>query len=331
MMQYGNELTDEIFSSICLKFDINPLKTTRVRNSLNTLFTFSRGFNTCFLRITSSKYQDFNQITAETDWINFLLKNGVLLAALIPSANNNYIEKESYGDGYFSAVCFEHVKAEGLRSYDWNETLFKKLGKITGRMHALAKEYVPNSAFKRLDYLSVERVNRIINCLKNDAEHHQVIDCFIKATEQINTLDKNISSFGITHNDLTRGNYFLKNNELILIDFEESAYNYFAFDIAVQVFDALNNFPAYSPLQRDSYLNYYLINYFKGYETENKITSDNFNYIPQMITIFASYMYAHPHFLKGKENFSEDDIRYVKNTKQLILEGFDFILPSFFR
>lgn len=331
MMQYGNELTEDVFSSICSKFNINPQKTTRVRNSLNTLFTYSRGFNTYFLRITSSKYQDFNQITAETEWINFLLKKGVQLAALIPSDNNNYIEKENCREGYFSAVCFEHVKTEALRSYDWNETLFTKLGKITGRMHALAKEFNPNTPYKRVNYLNEERINRIINCLKDDAENHQVIDCFTRASEQISSLDKNINSFGLTHNDLTRGNYFLKNNELILIDFEESAYNYFAFDIAVQVFDALNNFPAYTPLQRDSYINYYLLNYLKGYETENKITGDGFRFIPQMITVFASYMYAHPHFLKGKENFSEDDSRYVKNTKQLILEGFDFILPSFFR
>ncbi|WP_445935276.1 phosphotransferase enzyme family protein [Paenibacillus sp. FSL L8-0463] len=97
------------------------------------------------LRITPSSNRSKNLILGELDWILFLANEGVSVSAPLLSRNGELVEVIEQRDGSYSCVCFEKARGRTI-SYPeclQNPLLYEKLGQLTGKLHALSKNYQP--------------------------------------------------------------------------------------------------------------------------------------------------------------------------------------------
>jgi len=322
---YGGSLPVSLIEEAAEKFHIRTKKLFVISTSLNTLFTFTKGLKQYFLRFTHQSYQDFGHICAEVDWIEYLKKNLFNVPAVKRSSHGKMVERVFCENGYFTVVCFERVRGYPLHPYDWKNNLFKKLGALTGKLHAASKLYVPLVNYRRKEFFRPERVQRLINLLSTDTENEKVIENFALAHKKYAAHEKNSTSYGLIHNDLSRGNYFIHGNNLSLIDFEYSGYNFFAGDLAFLLYDALNNYSAYKLHHRDAYLNCFFMDLFDAYQKENFLPESELELVPVLMTLYAASSLAFKYKIKSRESFNVADCQFAANARNHIVEGFEYV------
>ena len=117
----------------------------------NLVYEIERDGRFYILRLTHSSHRLPQLIEAELRWIDQLARNEVPVVRLVPSNAGNLFEKVKSDGELFTAAVFE--KARGTIAGDlqdgWNEKLFREWGRVMGRMHALAKKYIPEEGTAR--------------------------------------------------------------------------------------------------------------------------------------------------------------------------------------
>ncbi len=263
--------------------DLTPM----VGGHVTHVYSFTKDSTDCVLRITPPNEEiDLPAMRAILPWMRFLAEGGASVAAPVLSQSGNLIELIEQDGQTYIAVAFERapgVRGEELTFDQWNDALFARLGQVAGKMHALAKTYVPPSAdLKRPEW------NAAVNCYHPPEEELPPSEAIVaekqaRLFEIVQTLPKDEDSYGMIHADLHGGNFFVDvvTNTITVFDFDDCAYGWFAMDIAMSVFDMLVLYPG---ADREAFTVRFLRSYLQGYRTENAIS--------------ASWLGQLPHFLK---------------------------------
>ena len=129
------------------------------------------------------------------------------------------------------------TKAEGKPPSRKNATdkMYYNYGKTIGMFHSLTKNYVESDGIiKRYNW---DQDLLILNGDKYLPESDKIIiDRLNEVIKEINSLEKNKDNFGLIHTDVHMGNFFVKNDELTVFDFDDAAYQYFVSDIAIALY-----------------------------------------------------------------------------------------------
>lgn len=269
---------NKILSASASLFGIKSEDLKRLGSFESFVYEFKQGGQEYILKITHSLHRDENQIMGELDWTNYLSDNGISVAQPIQSAKNKWVERIDVDDSYFLIYAFEKVKGRHISKNNWDDSLFVKWGKVTGRMHALTKEYQPvKSEFKRIDVFNDGFFNwRNIELAKFKIPGvlercHEVID-------EMHQLPRDDDSFGLIHADLHAWNFYINSGDMTIFDFDDCAYNWFAHDLAIPLFYELqsNQFEPRDP----AFAKRFFSNFMKGYTNENKIDAQWLKHIP---------------------------------------------------
>jgi Ser/Thr protein kinase RdoA (MazF antagonist) len=240
------------------------------------------------LKITHSIRRSKDYILGELEFVRFLAENGVSVAAPIPSKKGNLVETIPLEDGYFLVYAFQKAEGGEPDKNQLNADFYQKWGRLTGQVHALAKEFQPSHpSFKRQEWHEEEVL---------DYEKY-VPDSQVKIQqkkrqlfERLFSLPKTTDDFGLTHNDIHCGNIRLSEGELTLFDFDDCTYHWFVNDIAIAVHSVL---PGYDQeAQFGMITDQFLGHFMKGYKQENQLDPNWLTRLPDFLKLYDLINYG---------------------------------------
>lgn len=252
------------------------------------LFSIERGDQAYILRITHSIRRSEAMILGEIDWINYLADRGLGVARAVPSLSGELVEliADEQG-GQFLAAAF--VKAEGGPAWHmdwWNDILFERYGRLIGRMHALSKDYEPaHPAWRRGEWDDPHNVD-VLAWVPDDQPLVKERGAALLA--YLRSLPKDGQSYGLIHQDAHGGNFFVDGNgRITLFDFDDCAYGWFAYDIAMVLFYAVTNHA-----DPQGFMAQFWPHFWRGYCQENDLDPVWLSELPAFFKLREIDLYA---------------------------------------
>lgn len=286
------------------------------------IYEFQRDDESYILRVGHSLRRSEALYQAEVDWINFLSAGGASVAKAILSQNNKLVEVvDDAKGGQFLATAF--VKAPGKPPWEfgWSNELYATYGQLIGRMHALTKSYMPgNAEWKRHEW-DTTLVDEVHDWLP-DTET-LVVEQFQKLMAHLNSLPKTTDSYGLIHYDAHAVNFLVDDSGTItLFDFDDSAYSWFANDIAIVLFYA-----AMGAKDIADFTQTFLTHFLWGYKRENKLDAAWLKEIPHFLKLREIELYAVIHRSFDVDNLEDDPwvASYMQGRKEKIENDVPYI------
>jgi Ser/Thr protein kinase RdoA (MazF antagonist) len=286
------------------------------------VYGFKRNDRNFVLRLTPPN--DEINVAAQRSilaWMAYLAAHGASVPEPLPSQNGQLVEVIPSSEGEWLAVAF--TQAEGVLSEEipldqWDDVQFQMLGRSIGKMHAIARDYVPSN---NVSYPDWETGGNLFN--------HQIeSELWLKekqfhALEQIRALPRSTDDYALVHCDLHFGNFFVETRKQIvtLIDFDDCAYGWFVMDIAVLLFDILVLYPG---TDKDEYGQNFLRSFLTGYLAENPLSMFWLEQLPLFLKLLEINIYdmvakSYPEnadewvmkFMSGRKERLESDTPYT--------------------
>jgi len=300
------------------------------------VYGFARDGEEYVLRVSPSGEINLDSMRAILVWMNFLAERGASVSRPVVSRRGNLVECVEQGQDRYTIVAFEKARgvlAEDLPADQWSDRLYHNLGRAVGRMHALAKEYVPaDESLRRPEW------DRAGNCFnpseRLDASQAVAAEKKEEVWRYVHTLPKDRDSYGLVHTDLHGGNFFVDAGSGIItvFDFDDCAYGWYVMDIAMNLFDAV---VLYAGFDEAKFATRFLKSYLRGYLAENRLSAFWVNQLPYFLKLLEIgvytqvYEYYNPNdpdpwvgkFMPGRRRRIENDVPYVSVDFEDVLNG----------
>lgn len=257
---------------IARKFDQDVLEVRFVVKFRNTIYkAICKEYN-FILRLTNQNVRTKGQIESELNFQHYLFANNAnVTKPLSTDSGDKVIMTEIEGEQYFvSAFSFAYGKHWDERVDEAPETFFI-IGKALGKIHKLSKSYKPNDIKRRMWYEQQELI---------EAEHlfknykMELYDSYANFINVLKSLNTDSENFGLTHGDYLMSNYLIDNNNVMVIDFDECEYSWYAMDLAICIRCYLVGDEPEKVNEKREQAEMIHYNLLLGYKTENTITSD---------------------------------------------------------
>jgi Ser/Thr protein kinase RdoA (MazF antagonist) len=215
-------------------WSIEPRQIVLVHSAPNIVYRVSSVTGDCrVLRLTPDARRSPEQIEAELHFVHDLAARGLETAAPVAAVNGRLLVRGLAGGAYHAAL-FEFVEGRPLRwsTNEQNLGLFNQIGQTLAKLHAVASSYQPLPGAPRrfswdddASFLTLhERLPDFEADVKREAE---AIFQFLRG------LPRTGENYGLVHGDFTLANLLLQGERLVVIDFDDCCYHWYAFDIAV--------------------------------------------------------------------------------------------------
>ena len=189
------------------------------------------------IRISLTGDRREEEYLAETEFVHYLAANGGAVTDVFPSVNGKLVEQTVYDGRKAFISCFAYAKGMLIsdNGYRYREgaplsEYFYNTGKTLGKIHQLAKEYVPRH--KRADYFdkyNMEYLNELISDKYKDLKK-----AIAKRLETFALFSKESDVYGLVHFDYSDGNYHIdmETGNITVFDFDNCMYCWYMFDLA---------------------------------------------------------------------------------------------------
>ncbi|MCP4567091.1 MAG: phosphotransferase [FCB group bacterium] len=301
-------------------FGVAPSDLQKLGSFESYVYEYVRDGSSYILKLTHSLHRTMAQIEGELEWINFLADNGVPVGRAFPATDGQLPARIDLDDSYFLAYSFGKSSGAHITKDDWNEKLFIKWGRLTGRMHALAKMFSPSDrSRKRFEWHEDEslKVEKYI-----PADQEIIIEKCNSLKGRLRKLDTDDEAYGLIHSDLHHGNFFINNGDIIPFDFDDCHYNWFAYDLGIPLFYALRS--TFVTGDKMAFAEKFMSAFMTGYNEENKLAAEWFKYIPYFMKMREMDLYIIIHaegaflenkwcsdYMEGRREKIENDIPVI--------------------
>lgn len=281
------------------------------------IYEFERDGSGYILRIGHSFRKSEALIQGEVDWINHLASGGVTVAQALPSASGKLVEVIHDGEGgQFLATAF--VRATGQSPWDagWTPARYETYGELLGKMHALAVEYEPAAAYRRLEWDDASMKFIELYLPESDVIAHQKYQSLLK---HIYSLPKDKNSYGLIHQDAHQNNFFMDSDgTLTLFDFDDCAYSWFINDIAIVLFYISMDAQEFGYPTVTAFTHEFMTHFLKGYRQAYTLDNKWLKEIPHFLKLRELELYAVVH-----RDFEIKDIEHWSLEGFMRTPGFD--------
>ncbi len=313
--------SEAIYQQALARYDIEPKQIRRLDGFESFIYEYTRGGQDYILRIGHSSRRSLGLIAGEVDWINYLAGGGVPAARAVHSTANNLVEAISDGQGgFFLATSFEKAPGGHIRPEAWNGDFFERYGRLIGRMHALSKEYrPPKPSWKRPPWN-----DQVMFDLKPwiPASETLVMEKWLEMEAYLETLSEDEAGYGLIHQDAHRGNFFVDDSgQMVLFDFDDCLYGWFANDIAIVLFYAIMGEKDWPAFTRS-----FMTRFLTGYAQENQLSPNWLAKIPYFLKLREIELYAVIHRSFDVQNLDDPwVIRYMDGRRERIEANVPYI------
>ena len=211
--------------------------------------------NTYALRIHRKGYHDLEELNSEHVWTSSLSNAGLLVPEAVVTRS---------GEAYTSVSFLNSSEYRYVGLVKWIEgtilndlildleekdvsDLYESLGKVVAKFHKATIAWEKPKDFKRHSFdtdgfLGSKpfwgRFWEAQNATTSEREKLSVIRNNI--TKILSKLPRDINSFGMIHADLHSQNVLIQGKSLSVIDFDDSGFGWYGFDLAVAIWDRLD-------------------------------------------------------------------------------------------
>ncbi|RYI28483.1 hypothetical protein EVU96_15070 [Bacillus infantis] len=228
----------------------------------------------------SANGKSADYVRQELQWMDFLHSNGIPLS--------NPARQIELDDGLVKA-CFEYVRGNPVdvtNPAHWNEKNFKQFGRILGRMHALSKDY------------NIGNNRRPVWTKKNpdvfgirDGMAGWLTEEYDRLMGALQQYKPSPDTFGLIHNDFHQGNFIVRETgEVVVIDFDECAFNWFAQDLAVLFYHACWQQDSFNG-EAEAFSRRFMHHVFSGYLSETELHPGTIAQIPVFLKLREIFLY----------------------------------------
>ncbi|MFD1177831.1 phosphotransferase enzyme family protein [Paenibacillus puldeungensis] len=264
---------DEYVKEGAARFGLNQAALSLIGGFQNFIFYYTVNGRKYILRFTPSSLRDQEGIEAEIEWIRYLAVNGMSVSEPVPSTQGVYVERV-FGDivdFFVTSFLYAPGRKIGYPECLGNSLLYEQCGRITGQLHELSKRYKPlarRHSWERNEYLL--RAREYI-----PPEHTSVLLALDELIERLNRLSVSSDNFGLIHGDINVGNFTVdETGGIILFDFDECQYSWFAEDIAIQLYYFLYVFGEDSKFDRKVQYELFIEHFIRGYTEDGRQLPD---------------------------------------------------------
>ena len=211
--------------------------------------------NTYALRIHRKGYHDLEELNSEHVWTSSLSNAGLLVPEAVVTRS---------GEAYTSVSILNSSEYRYVGLVKWIEgtilndlildleekdvsDVYESLGKVVAKFHKATIAWEKPKDFKRHSFdtdgfLGSKpfwgRFWEAQNATTREREKLSLIRNNI--TEILSKLPMDINSFGMIHADLHSQNVLIQGKSLSVIDFDDSGFGWYGFDLAVAIWDRLD-------------------------------------------------------------------------------------------
>lgn len=306
---------EEIRDAFQLSFGIRGIKKI---NQGDESFTYRalRNGEKVILKIVHGSHREKELILGEVDWVKFLSENEVSVSIPLISENGVYVEsKKARNNTFFHATLWKEAPGCTMDSKPWSSILVQNLGKLVGRMHSVTSKYKPYKKYRRPEWNQMFSIKELEKDLSN---HKDILEKQLELNTYLESLPKPREAYGLIHADIEAENIFVKDNQLMLIDFDDCQYNWFVFDIAVILRASTWQMP-----NRDKHkdpLKWFFDNFMKGYLSMCKIGERWLRELPIMLRVIELRSFIHALTKVDRSKFSDIEKDWFKKSRELILK-----------
>jgi Ser/Thr protein kinase RdoA (MazF antagonist) len=212
----------------------------------NDVFRFKMDHQQYVARLTPVIKRSKALIEAELAFINLLRRNEIKMADAVlingESISELIIDNERYWLTVFQYVKYKDMDVGDLSK--WNVTFFYEWGKTIAQLHSISEKSLEKS-FRPIWVNDDGEVNPIPSLLIDKEQWLKEI--YKNILIKLASFPKTKQNFGLIHNDLHQGNFFVNSNQLILFDFDDCAYNWYVQDLSTSIYHALWTGISYHP------------------------------------------------------------------------------------
>jgi amicoumacin kinase len=273
-------------ASVFFNADLQQMRC--LKKSANIMYECQINGEPFILRLIERPPEFAQLVKGEVNWIDYLANNGIRVSRAIPSLHGDYVATIKDESSCFIASCFIMSKGYNVspdNAHEWNDLLFEKWGRIQGKMHALSKDYI-------IKDLSTSRPNWNYGPLFSPdldlgPSENKILGIWRTLLNELESLPKDRDSYGLAHNDLHQNNILLYGSNIIVIDFDDCEFNWFACDIAIALYAATCTLES----KQCNYKEVFIKNFLRGYIRENTIDSYYISLMPRFLKFREIYIY----------------------------------------
>ncbi|HDX9589850.1 TPA: phosphotransferase [Bacillus pseudomycoides] len=269
----------------------------------NKVYEYTYEGERCILRITPSSRRSLKQIQSELDFIYSLQADGVNVSLPVASCFGNEIEQIDIEEETFFITSF--VKAPGqfvnvTSEQEWNAKLFQNWGQTIGKMHAI-------TGMNACDYETYERPTwkcdiNSMNFLKSISV--TLAANYEKMIREVQRLSRERDTYGLIHNDLHQGNFFVQDNALTIFDFDDCSFNWFAQDIAATFYHAVWQGLSVRP-EHVTFPQEFMKHFIEGYNKEHIMNKEIVRQIPLFLKLREVFLFTLFHKVWDTNNLED--------------------------
>lgn len=265
----------------------------------NLVYYYENAGQLRILRLSYRPDRNVKLIKAELHFIMYLSNGGMRVSQPVTSVYGNLIEVIPTAGLDFIAVSF--VKGKGIRipdnQYRYREGVplqeyFQNWGQVLGKMHRLAKTYLPlSTSIKRPEWHQWEYYSRFAYSEQMpliDKKYNQLI-------AELHSLPQDADSYGLIHNDFNDGNFTVDydNGDITVFDFDDCCYFWFMYDIACAWEGGIGRV-MFRPLsERRDFMARYMEHVMTGYTRENTLSDEWFARLPLFLRLIQMQELIH--------------------------------------
>ncbi len=275
------------------------------------------------IKFVKSSANGEQAIRSEIEWLDYLHDNGLSVVKpyhVTAGSGINRITEE------FFIVAYEKVAGIHIDPSDktvWNRELFVKWGAAMGKMHVLAKaftaqhrrpQWFENDLFSERHLSALEP-----EILKRLQQHHS----------DFSKLPTTAGVYGLIHGDLTHHNLLYTDHQVTLIDFGDSEYNWFAYDIAVSIYHAAQTVK--DEAERLAFAKMFAGHFLDGYAREHTGT-ECFSQMDAFLDYRHLFSYAYHSVFADRSQLTEQQKNALRSMRDSLLASSSYfgssVLPN---
>lgn len=188
------------------------------------------------IRISKLANRCVSDYEAELAFVHYLAENGAAVADVIPSKNGSFLEiiEDDAKNEAFVVSMFEWARGDQLAAHGYCyqegaliEEYWYNSGKTLGKIHALAKTYIPSQPrFDFFDQYNEAYFDTLIPdelaCPQLGTVGHYLKQTLNNMLATLRGLPKSNDNYGLVHFDYSDGNYNIDYNtgQITVFDFE---------------------------------------------------------------------------------------------------------------
>jgi len=288
---------------------------TFVRKMENIVYACDSDQGKVFLRLTTPLRRTRAEIEAELNWIGHLASSGLNVPCLRLDKSGNQILSLTEGPHHYEAVAFSEIVGVHPNKETASDPKFlKTLGALIGKMHLASQCYdSAHQGAKREEWFE-ERGLRHALTAASSSDQIALRKRLEDAVSWMKQLGRSLENYGLVHADLGALNLFIGEDSTIsIIDFDDSCYHWFAFDLAIVIFSMAGRFGHSAKNQEEEmWLNHLL----EGYRTVLPIDEKEISLIPKFIDFACLRLFFWIEHHEKLNTFHKDALEKVAQQKQ---------------